>query len=133
MATGARMNPEYGRGTHELPSDTPSLADEERRLVAWLDGFLAKPGLELPRPPRVALEILELSRKPSARIEDIASLLEREPLLAGRVLRLANSALYGASIPVTTLKQALIRMGLGKQTRDAATNLKRLLETAPAS
>ncbi len=31
------------------------------------------------------------------------------------------------------LMSPLIRMGLGKQTRDAATNLKRLLETAPAS
>jgi len=112
MATGARMNPEYGRGTHTLPADTPSLADEEKRLVDWLDGFLATPGLELPRPPRVAMEILELSRKPTARIEDISALLEREPLLAGRVLRLANSALYGASAPVTTLKMALIRMGL---------------------
>jgi HD-like signal output (HDOD) protein len=106
------MNPEYGRGTHTLPADTPSLADEEARLKRWLDGFLATPGLDLPRPPRVALEILELSQKPTARIEDLGALLEREPLLAGRVLKLANSALYGASSPVTTLKQALIRMGL---------------------
>ncbi len=109
---GSRTNPQYGRGTHTLPADTPSLSDEEVRLKTWLDGFLQQPGLELPRPPRVALEILELSQKASARIEDIGSLLEREPLLAGRVLRLANSALYGATAPVTTLKQALIRMGL---------------------
>lgn len=111
VSLGGR-NPQYGRGTHTLPSDTPSLSDEEGRLKSWLDGFLRQPGLELPRPPRVALEILELSHKASARIEDIGSLLEREPLLAGRVLRLANSALYGTATPVTTLKQALIRMGL---------------------
>ena len=109
---GERTNPQYGRGTHTLPADTPSLSDEETRLKTWLDGFLQQPGLELPRPPRVALEILALSQKATARIEDIGALLEREPLLAGRVLRLANSALYGSAIPVTTLKQALIRMGL---------------------
>lgn len=109
---GARNNPQYGRGTHTLPADTPSLADEEAQLKAWLDGFLQQPGLELPRPPRVALEILELSQRSTARIEDIGALLEREPLLAGRVLRLANSAMYGTSTSVTTLKQALIRMGL---------------------
>jgi HD-like signal output (HDOD) protein len=112
MVTSARLNPEYGRGTHTLPADTPSLSAEEERLKAWLDGFLQKPGLDLPRPPRVAMEILTLSHKPSARIEDIGALLEREPLLAGRVLKLANSALYGSTAPVTTLKQALIRMGL---------------------
>jgi HD-like signal output (HDOD) protein len=112
MVTDARRNPEYGRGTHTLPSDTPSLSAEEDRLKAWLDGFLSRPGLELPRPPRVAMEILALSARPSARIEDIGALLEREPLLAGRVLKLANSALYGSTSPVTTLKQALIRMGL---------------------
>lgn len=106
------MNPNYGRGTHTISSDTPSLDDEEVRLKTWLDGFLKQPGLDLPRPPRVALEILELSQKSTARIEDIGSLLEREPLLAGRVLKLANSVLYGATTPVTTLKQALIRMGL---------------------
>ena len=112
MPSWARLNPEYGRGTHTLPEDTPSLADEEARLGAWLDGFLRQPNLELPRPPRVAMEILQLSQQPSARIEAISGLLEREPLLAGRVLKLANSALYGSTTPVTTLKQALIRMGL---------------------
>jgi HD-like signal output (HDOD) protein len=112
MVTGARMNPEYGRGTHTLPADTPSLADEEERLKGWLDGFLRTPGLDLPRPPKAAMEILALSQKPTARLEDIGALLEREPLLAGRVLKLANSALYGTTTPVTTLKQALIRMGL---------------------
>ena len=102
----------YGKGEYTLPTDTVDLESEQERLKAWLAAFLAKPGIELPRPPAVALDILALSRKPTAKIEDLAALLEREPLLAGRVLRLANSALYGSSAPCVTLKQALIRMGL---------------------
>jgi HD-like signal output (HDOD) protein len=105
-------NPNYGRGVAAIGEDTPSLGDEEARLREWLDAFLSSSRLELPRPPQVALEILALSHKPSARLDDIGSLLEREPLLAGRVLKLANSALYGAASPVTTLKMALVRMGL---------------------
>lgn len=108
----AHRNPNYGRGTADLSDDVGSLGDEEARLRTWLDGYLSQPGLDLPRPPRIALEILELSQKPTARIEDISALLEREPLLAGRVLKLANSALYGSTTPVTTLKMALVRMGL---------------------
>ena len=45
-------------------------------------------------------------------IEALTVVLERDPLLSGRVLRLANSALYAASSPCVTLKQALSRMGL---------------------
>lgn len=105
-------NPNYGKGEHTIDDDGPSVEEEEAHLKEWLASFLAKPTVELPRLPTVATEILELSRRPNTRIEDIASLLEREPLLAAKVLKLANSALYGASSQVTTLKQALIRMGL---------------------
>lgn len=106
-------NPNYGKGTHTIgPDDAPDIEQEEEHVKQWLATFLAKPTVELPRLPTVATEILELSRKPNTRIEDIASLLEREPLLAAKVLKLANSALYGATSQVATLKQALIRMGL---------------------
>lgn len=105
-------SPNYGKGEYELPSDTVDLEARQRELGNWLEAYLQKSSSDFPRPPQVALEVLELSRKPNARIEDIASVLEREPLLAGRVLKLANSALYGASVACVTLKQALIRMGL---------------------
>lgn len=88
------------------------LGTNQERMTTWLEEFLATPGIALPRPPEVALEIIEVSRKPRARIEELAALLEHEPLLAGRVLRLANSAMYGSSSPCVTLKQALVRMGL---------------------
>lgn len=113
----AAKAPNYGKGEYTLPSDTVDLHGAQEELVAWLEAFVGKPNVTLPRPPAAALEILALSHKPTARIEDLAGLLEREPLLAGRVLRLANSALYGSSTPCVTLKQALIRMGLA-QVRD---------------
>jgi HD-like signal output (HDOD) protein len=105
-------NPRYGKGEYRMPSNTVNLDLEERKLRVWLEQYLKKPDVQLPRPPAVALEVMKLSGKPTARIEDIAALLEREPLLAGRVLKLANSASYGATTPCTTLKQALVRMGL---------------------
>lgn len=113
MYSARIADPNYGKGQHSLEDDdSPNIEAEEAHVREWLSGFLSKPTVELPRLPTVATEILELSRKPNARIEDIASLLEREPLLAAKVLKLANSALYGAPTQVNTLKQALIRMGL---------------------
>ena len=102
----------YGKGTYTLPSSTPDLQQRGVELRGWFETYLARPLTDFPRPPQVALEVMALSQKPNARIEDIASVLEREPLLAGKVLKLANSALYSAAVPCVTLKQALIRMGL---------------------
>jgi HD-like signal output (HDOD) protein len=110
MLSPARQNPEYGRGTHTL-EDEPD-EGEAAQLAAWLDDFLSTPGLVLPRPPTVALEIHELSRRPDSDIGKIAQLLAREPVLAARVLKLANSPLYRGEAPSTTLKQALTRVGL---------------------
>jgi HD-like signal output (HDOD) protein len=109
----ASTAPNYGKGEYTLPSDTIDLAEDQAQLMAWLEGFLKKPNVDIPRPPAVAMEVLALSKKPTARIEDLAALLEREPLLAGRVLRLSNSAMYSGAMPCVTLKQSLIRMGLG--------------------
>ncbi len=79
--------------------------------MCWLEAFLAAPPIDLPRPPAVVLEIIEASRKPMVKRDELAVLLERDPLLSGRVLRLANSALYAAASPCVTLKQAFTRMG----------------------
>ncbi len=100
-------------GVRSDSSPTEDLDEHEQlRLRSWLDHFLTRRVNELPRPPGVALEVLALSNKPTARMEDIAALLEREPMLSGKVLKLANSALYGSAVPCVTLKQALVRMGL---------------------
>lgn len=100
-------------GVRSDSSPTEEMDEHEMlQLRSWLDRFLARRGNELPRPPGVALEVLALSNKPTARMEDIAALLEREPMLSGKVLKLANSALYGGAVPCVTLKQALVRLGL---------------------
>lgn len=106
----AQRNPNYGRGTHTLTED-PTEPDKEG-LCTWLQAFIEKPTQVLPRPPTVALEIHELSRRPDTSIDHIAKLLAREPMLAARVLKLANSAMYRGEMPSATLKQALTRVGL---------------------
>ncbi len=101
-----------GNGVQSVPAGAQELSAEQKRLMSWLEAFLASPPIDLPRPPSVVLEIIEVSRKPMVKIEELTVVLERDPLLSGRVLRLANSALYASSSPCVTLKQALSRMGL---------------------
>ncbi len=67
----------------------------------------------LPSPTGVALTILELTRNPDTSTEDLAEVLKGDPALAGQVLKFANSAGMGARTEITSLNDALVRLGMG--------------------
>lgn len=62
--------------------------------------------------PKVALEIIELAKNPDTDIDAVVKLLESDPVLAGRLLKVVQSALYSATVPIRSLRQAVIRLGL---------------------
>jgi putative nucleotidyltransferase with HDIG domain len=77
--------------------------------------------------PVVAMEVMQLASRPEVQFEQLVKVLERDPILAARVLSIAQSALYAARSPVLSLHQATVRLGL-KTLRDlvleAALHLK---------
>ena len=70
-------------------------------------GFLLR-NARLPSPAPVVLRLYEALESGGA--EDIARIVEADPALTVRLLRLANSAFYGPP-PVTTVRDAIIRVG----------------------
>lgn len=62
--------------------------------------------------PRVALEVVELCDRGEARPEEIARWLGRDPDLAARFVRMANSAALAVTRRVGTLSQAVHVIGL---------------------
>jgi len=89
--------------------DDPNHSTEEasRSLaasVAQLEGL--KPF------PAVAQRMMELVSDPEVRIEDVSRLVQNDPAIAGKTVRLANSALYRVGQPVETIDQAIMRLGL---------------------
>jgi len=66
----------------------------------------------LPTIPAVAMSILQVVQNPRVSIEEMASLMEKDPALAAKTLRFANSSYYGASQPIVNLQQALVRLGV---------------------
>ena len=66
----------------------------------------------LPSLPAAALEVLRVCQDPEAEIDALAQALERDPMLAGRVLRVANSAFYHRRSEVTTLRGAAMVLGM---------------------
>ena len=47
-----------------------------------------------------------------ASLAEIASLIEKDPVTAGKVLALANSAFYARSVPILSIRHAVSRLGL---------------------
>ena len=68
--------------------------------------------LQLPILPDTAMQVTELANDESADAAQLAELLQRDQSLAGHVLRIANSAAYGAVEPIVSLQHAISRLGL---------------------
>ncbi len=103
----ARRNPNYGRGTHTID---PS--EEGPDILTRLVQAFRSPSYEPPLLPAAALQLLEITRKNDTSYRDVLRLMEGDPMIAGKVLRVAQSPLYTRGEPVRTLEQALTRLGM---------------------
>jgi two-component system, cell cycle response regulator len=65
----------------------------------------------LPSPPTLAMKVLDLVRE-DAPIEEIADMISRDPALAAKLLKTANSSFYRRSHTVSTIKLAATLLGL---------------------
>lgn len=62
--------------------------------------------------PTVTIQILKLADNPRVSAKQLASVMEREPNLAAKLLRAANSTYYGTGAKVNTLSQAITMLGI---------------------
>jgi len=96
-------------------------------VTAHIRRTFAKPGYRPPMLPAVAVEVMQLSQRADVDFEKVIHLLERDPVMAGRVLSIAQSPVYASRSPILSLRVAAVRLGL-KTVRDivmeAALNLK---------
>lgn len=76
---------------------------------AWLDS----PEPAIPMLPSLAGEVMTLALDPEASIHRIVRLVSQEQVLATRTLRLANSASCAPLRPITTINEAIVRVGTG--------------------
>jgi len=67
---------------------------------------------QLPTAPGVALRIVELNRQEDVDIDVLSNLIGQDPVLAARVIRAANSGMFGMPREVTSLRQAVLVLGL---------------------
>lgn len=66
---------------------------------------------ELPTLPHVVAQILEKTRDQNTRLEELVEIISTDQVLVSTFLKLVNSAFYGFSRRITTLKQAITLLG----------------------
>ncbi len=66
---------------------------------------------KLPPFPLVALRLLEITRDDSKSSADIAKVVEADPSIAAKTLRIVNSAAYGALRQISSIKHAVVLLG----------------------
>ncbi len=78
----------------------------ERLISVFEDPTYRPPPL-----PGMAMELLSLSGKSDARASDLVRLLEQDEMLAGNVMRLISSPIYSGRASITSLHDAVVRLG----------------------
>jgi putative nucleotidyltransferase with HDIG domain len=82
--------------------------------VGFRSAFLADPRRldKLPTLPLVVRHLLDVIDDPLASALDIAYVLREDPPLTARVLRMANSPVYGGRTRIMSVPQAVLRLGM---------------------
>ncbi|HRV09491.1 MAG TPA: HDOD domain-containing protein [Acidobacteriota bacterium] len=87
------------------PSRNPSATEEiHHKLYACIE--------EIPTLPAVVPRILAILEDDDAGVGEIAQVISHDPSVTAKVLRVANSAYYGFSGEISTLKKAIVLIGL---------------------
>lgn len=67
---------------------------------------------ELPVLPEVAAQLLKLTSDVNCEVSDIVPLIKRDQSLTSHLLRIANSVRYNTGVAVSSVQQAVARLGL---------------------
>ncbi len=105
-----------------LASRVESVAEYDEARAAsysYFQGYyfsepIVAKGRAVPSYSATALQLLNEVRKPEPEFDQIAEIVGHDPVLSYRVIRLVNSAAFRLQAEVTSIKRALIMMGMNE-------------------
>ncbi len=100
------------------PASAESNVDMQQRLGDQLEAIvsrrIAADQLVLPLLPAAAVKCLGLLKDPNFSLRDASALIETDPILAARLVRLSNSPALGGRDAIKTISNAVTRIGVQK-------------------
>jgi len=92
--------------------ETRSIEDEEQYLFDELQQAFKADRLQLPALPEAALKIRQVINQASVGTSEIIQIVQTDPMLSARLIKVANSPLYGTWREIKTVRDAVRRLGL---------------------
>ncbi|MFW5775404.1 MAG: HDOD domain-containing protein [Chitinivibrionales bacterium] len=97
-----------------------------RRVIEQID--------RLPSLPSIATKLIEVVNSPDSSAEDAAELIQNDPGLTTKIIRLANSAFYGMPRSVSSVSSAVVILGFNTLRSVAlSAAIMRMFDSAHAS
>ncbi len=95
-----------------MSTPTPVAADSAGKTRS-IDAILQRV-VEISTLPQIALQVMEVAKNPDAGAADLKRVVEGDPAMSARVLRMVNSAAYALRTEVTNLHQAISYLGFNQ-------------------
>jgi HD-like signal output (HDOD) protein len=83
------------------------ISNQDNRLEQLSQSVARMPSLSV-----TMMKVLEICNSPEASPDDLNRVISLDPVLAGKVLRLVNSAYYSLRTPVQSLTRAVMLLGI---------------------
>jgi HD-like signal output (HDOD) protein len=101
----------YGKGVVVLTDAEVSGNAHAEAISERLSAVFLSPTYSPPLLPAAAVEVHRLTQTKDVRLEQILAVLEKDPMLAARILRVASSPVYGGQV-LESLQTAVMRLGI---------------------
>jgi HD-like signal output (HDOD) protein len=85
--------------------------NEEVSLLDMLKARLDEKDAELATIPMVAQEILAASENPDCSLQDLEAIVNKDQVIATKIIKMANSSFYGGLTDLQSLPRAIMRLG----------------------
>jgi HD-like signal output (HDOD) protein len=86
-------------------------------IVSLTREIILRQAQALPAAPQVLGGLCELLQDANTNASDVAELIRKDPALAARVLRVSNSVFFRGTMTVSSIEEAVTRVGLTEMTR----------------
>lgn len=81
----------------------PGVIERYNRIIENID--------HLPSLPAIVTRLIEVVNSPDSSADDAAKLIEKDPALTSKIIRLANSAFYGIPRSISSVSTAVVILG----------------------
>lgn len=84
---------------------------ENLSLVDLINEYLASSKVDIPVFHAVALKLQQLLRRPDFSVDELTQLIVADQGLSSQILRVSNSSFYAGLTKVTSIREAVVRLG----------------------